>query len=283
VVTSPSSSVRQAREELAQRLRDIRIEAGLPARAIARAAGWHESKCSRIEHARTAPSPADIRAWCNICGAESEIPGLLASLHAADSAYVEWRRLAAGGFRHLQSAYVPLYERTRRIGCYQSHVVPGLLQTESYAAALIKAMATFHGSPDDSAKAAAARVARSRVLYSSDHEITAIVEEAVLTYCIGGPLVMAGQLGYLLDVMGAPGLRLGVIPAATERPTVWTLEGFTAFDEALVQVELLSARVVITRPHEAGLYVRALAGLGALAVYGREARELISAALAAFS
>jgi transcriptional regulator with XRE-family HTH domain len=143
VVTSPSSSVRQARQDLARRLRDIRIEAGLSARAIARAAGWHESKCSRIEHARTAPSAADIRAWCRVCDAESEIPGLLASLHAADSAYAEWRRLAAGGFRHLQNAYVPLYERTQRIGCYQSHVVPGLLQTEREAA-------SFNGWPGTS-------------------------------------------------------------------------------------------------------------------------------------
>jgi transcriptional regulator with XRE-family HTH domain len=124
VVTSPSSSVRQAREELAHRLRDIRIESGLSARAIARFAGWHESKCSRIEHGRTAPSANDIRAWCAACAAEDEIPGMLASLRAADSAYVEWRRLQAGGFRHLQTAYVPLYERTRRIGSYQSHIMP---------------------------------------------------------------------------------------------------------------------------------------------------------------
>lgn len=39
MAVSPSSSVRQAREALAQRLRDIRIEAGLSARAIAQAAG----------------------------------------------------------------------------------------------------------------------------------------------------------------------------------------------------------------------------------------------------
>lgn len=202
-------------------------------------------------------------------------------MRAADSAYVEWRRLQAGGFRHLQNAYVPLYERTQRVGCYQSHVVPGLLQTEGYAAALIRSLAAFHGSPDDSAEAAAARVARSRVLHAPGHEVSAVLEEAVLSYRIGGPGIMTGQLQYLLDVMGAPGLRLGIIPAGSERTTVWTLEGFTVFDDAPVQVELLSARVVITRPQEARLYLRALAGLAALAVYGREARELISAALAA--
>jgi transcriptional regulator with XRE-family HTH domain len=160
VVTSPSSSVRRARQELAQRLRDIRIEAGLSARAIARAAGWHESKCSRIEHARTAPSAADIRAWCRVCGAESEIPGLLASLHAADSAYVEWRRLAAGGFRHLQNAYVPLYERTQRIGCYQSHVVPARISATALRDAVTASISAGQGATTPALTAAISIIRR---------------------------------------------------------------------------------------------------------------------------
>ena len=58
-----SSSVQQARQEIADRLREIRLDAGLTKRAVAAAARWHESKCSRIEHARTPPSDEDIRAW----------------------------------------------------------------------------------------------------------------------------------------------------------------------------------------------------------------------------
>jgi transcriptional regulator with XRE-family HTH domain len=81
---SPSSSVRQARAALAQRLREIRLDAGLTARALAFAAGWHESKCSRIEHSRTAPSDADIRLWCLICGAEDQAADLIASSRAAE-------------------------------------------------------------------------------------------------------------------------------------------------------------------------------------------------------
>jgi transcriptional regulator with XRE-family HTH domain len=61
-----SSTVQQARQQIAGRLREIRLDAGLTKRAVAAEAGWHESKCSRIEHARTPPSDADIRAWCGI-------------------------------------------------------------------------------------------------------------------------------------------------------------------------------------------------------------------------
>jgi transcriptional regulator with XRE-family HTH domain len=158
---SPSSSVRQAREALAQRLREIRLDAGLTARALALAAGWHESKCSRIEHVRTAPSEADIRLWCRICGAGDQAADLIASSRAADSMYTEWRRLEATGLRPLQESLVPLYERTKRFRAYQSHVVPGLFQTPAYAAALLAAISAFRGVPDDSERAAGARAERS--------------------------------------------------------------------------------------------------------------------------
>ena len=49
VAISPSSSVQRARQELAERLREIRLDAGLTARALSVAAGWHEAKTSRIE------------------------------------------------------------------------------------------------------------------------------------------------------------------------------------------------------------------------------------------
>jgi hypothetical protein len=41
MAASPSSSVQRAREQLAERLRDIRLDARLSARALAAAAGWH--------------------------------------------------------------------------------------------------------------------------------------------------------------------------------------------------------------------------------------------------
>jgi transcriptional regulator with XRE-family HTH domain len=278
---SPSSSVRQAREALAQRLREIRIVAGLTERAIARAAGWHESKCSRIEHARTPPSADDVRAWCTACGADSEIPDLLASLRAADAAYMEWRRMQVTGLRHLQKILVPVYDRTRVFRSYQSHVLPGFLQTREYAEALLGIIAAVHGAPDDSPEAAEARVVRSRVLRDPGKQFTFVVEEPVLRYRIGSDNVMAAQLHHLISVAALPTVQFGVIPALSRR-RVWPLEGFIIFDDETVQVELLSARVEVTRPQEIGLYLRAMKSMEQMAVYGREARELIGAALVWF-
>jgi len=146
---SPSSSVPRARAALVQRLREIRLDAGLTARALALAAGWHESKVSRIEHVRTPPSDADIRLWCQICGADDQAADLIASSRATDSMYTEWRRLEVTGLRHLQESLVPLYEQTTRFRAYQSHVVPGLFQTPAYAAALLSAITAFRGIPDE--------------------------------------------------------------------------------------------------------------------------------------
>lgn len=71
---SPSSSVQRAREQLAERLRDIRLDARLTARALSAAVGWHEAKTNRIESAKQPPSEDDIRTWCRVCSAEQVVP-----------------------------------------------------------------------------------------------------------------------------------------------------------------------------------------------------------------
>jgi len=281
MATSPSSSVRQARAALAQRLREIRLEAGLTARALALAASWHESKCSRIEHSKTTPSDADIRLWCRICGAEDQTADLIASSRAADSMYTEWRRLEVTGLRHLQEALVPLYEQTTQFRVYQSHVVPGLLQTPAYAAALLGAIIAFRGIRDDSARAADARLERSRVLYDQERRFDVVIEEAVLRYQVGSAEVMAGQLGHLLSVISMPWASVGVIPFTVKERPMWAVEGFVMFDAIRVDTELLSARVMVTQPREIATYDRAFSALSAMAVRGQEARALITSAIAA--
>lgn len=61
MAVSPSSSAQAAREAVAVRLRDLRKGAGLTITDLATRCGWHHAKTSRIENARTAPSPNDIR------------------------------------------------------------------------------------------------------------------------------------------------------------------------------------------------------------------------------
>ncbi len=280
---SPSSSVQRARQQLAERLRDIRLDAGMTARALSAAAGWHEAKTSRIESAKQAPSEADILEWCRVCGADREIPDLIAASRAADSMYVEWRRLNQGGLRRAQESRRPLYERTQFFKAYCSAVVPGFLQTPGYAGALLSAISAFRDTPDDVEEAVTARISRNRMLRSGNHRFVLLVEESVLKYRLGDAEVMAAQLGYLLEATELPSMSLGVIPfTACPRP-VWPVESFTIFDDERVHIELLSAQVTVTAPSEITLYVRAFEKLAKLAVYGARANALIMAAIDSFS
>lgn len=276
--TSPSSSAQQAREALADQLRELRSDAGLTAKALAAATGWDRWKVSKIEHATRAPSVRDVRAWCRACGADELAEDLVATLRAVESAYVEWRRLQRGGLRRLQDASVPLYERTRVMQVYCSHVVPGLLQTAEYAHALLTAITEHHGTRNDVDDAVVARIERQRVLREPGHRFVFVVEEAALRYCVGDDEVMAQQLKHLRSAMSLPSVALLVVPFSVARAQ-WPLENFTIYDGEHVRVELLSAQVNITAPHEVAWYVKAFGTLTGSAVTGERARDLISAAL----
>jgi transcriptional regulator with XRE-family HTH domain len=279
VAISPSSSVQRARQELADRLRELRLDAGLTGRALSNAAGWHEAKTSRIESARQAPSEPDIETWCRICQASREAPDLIAASRAADSMYVEWRRLHSSGMRRTQESRRPLYERTRLFKAYCSTVVPGMFQTPEYAAALLSAITAFQGTPDDVEQAVQARMRRNRVVHSPGHRFAVVIEESVLRYQLGDAEIMAAQLGHLLSILAVPSVSLGVIPFAAPARRLWTLEAFTIFDDSRVHVELLSAQVTVTAPSEITLYARAFDKLAEQAVYGTHARSLIMAAI----
>lgn len=274
----PSSALDEARRSIAEKLREIRRDAGLTGREVAVRAGWQPSKISRIQNATTPPSDDDIRTWCTVCGADDRIPDLLAANRTADSMYVEWRRVQRSGLRRLQESRIPLYERTTRFRVYSSTVIPGFVQTHEYAAALLGNVARVHGAPDDVADAASARVERSRVIREGGRQFAFLLEESVLRHVVGDAAIMAGQLGHLLSVMALPSGSVGIIPAGRER-SMWTLETFTLFDEERVSVELLAAAVTVTAPGELAMYARAFEEMASLAVYGAEARTLVAAAI----
>ncbi|MGW5367831.1 helix-turn-helix domain-containing protein [Streptomyces sp. NPDC004009] len=274
----PSAALDEARRAVAEKLRDIRRDAGLTGREVAARAGWQPSKVSRLQSATTPPSDEDIRAWCHACGAEDQIPDLLAANRTADSMYLEWRRVQRSGLRRLQESRIPLYERTRTFRVYSSTVIPGFVQTYEYAAALLSNIARVHGTPNDVEDAAAVRVERSHIIREGGHRFAFLLEESVLRHVVGDAATMAGQLGYLLSVMALPAVSVGIIPAGRERP-MWTLETFTAFDESRVSVELLTAAITVTAPGEVVMYARAFEEMSALAAFGADARTLISSAI----
>lgn len=277
-MNATSSSVQQARQALGNRLREIRLTAGLSGRDLARHAGWHSSKVSKIEYGKQNPSAHDVEAWCHHCGVGDQAPDLVASLRAVEGMFIEWRRMERTGLRVAQESVAPLFTQTSRFRAYDSWLIPGPFQTRAYTTAVLDGIAAFRNLPNDVPDATQVRMDRQRILHEGDHRFAVLLEEAVLYYRLGGANVMIGQLGHLIDVTSLPSVSLGIIPHQAERPRP-PVEGFWVFDDARVNVELVSGWLTLTQPHEVALYVKTFNDLASLAVHGREARGIITTAI----
>jgi transcriptional regulator with XRE-family HTH domain len=276
---SPSSSAKQAQEALGARLKELRKDAGLSARALAATTGQHFTRVSKIEHGIQTPADKDIRDWCRACRAEDQIADLIATARAVESAYLEFRRQARAGMKRVLGPHtLPLYERTSLFRIYEHNVIPGLLQTADYAAAMLSFWIDFLGTPNDLDAAVATRMERQRIIYSRDKQFAIVLEEQALRTWFGGAETQAGQLDRLLAVMSLPTMSLGIIPMMTERTAVGSA-GFWIFDDSLVALETPTASIEVTRPQEIRLYAQMFERLQSAALYGREARALIRKAL----
>ncbi len=274
-----SSTAQQARQDIADRLREIRLDVGLTARALAASAGWHESKCSRIEHARTPPSDDDIHTWCRICGAPEQAADLIAASRAAESTWTQWRRLERPGMRRAQEAVALLWERTRRFRIYSPFLIPGPIQSAAYIRALLRTLQERRPTGVDDIEAAVeVRLARQRVVYELDRGFSIVLEENVLRHQVGGPSVLREELEYLRSVMSVPSVRVGIIPFSADRSPVFPVEMFFMHDDVQVNVELVSGWLRVTQPSEIAMYAETFARFSGMAVYDQEARALISRA-----
>ncbi|MET9495877.1 helix-turn-helix transcriptional regulator [Streptomyces sp. NPDC006552] len=281
--TSPSSSAQRARERVAARLRALRADAGLSGTELASRCGWSHPKTYRLEKAQTPPSPDDIRRWCAACGADGEAQTLVEQSIDAEAMYTEWRQHVRQGLKELQiSTGRRLFTDSSLFRVYSATLVPGLLQTVGYAAGVLHISARSHDlEVDDSPEAAHARIERSKILYEQGRRFLFVIEEASLYYQIGDAAAMAAQLGHLLTAGALPGVSLGVIPTSTVERGQWPRETFHVYDDRLVSVELVTAQVRIKQQSEIDQYLRAFAELRSMAVYGAEARALITRAIKA--
>ncbi|WP_405925393.1 helix-turn-helix domain-containing protein [Streptomyces sp. NBC_00035] len=277
---SASSSAEQARKDLAARLGEIRLDAGLKGNELAERLGWYPSKVTRIQTGITSPSAGDIRAWCTACGAEDQAADLVQRLRAIEGMFVEWRRMERDGLRRAQESVRPLFESTDRFRAYSSWFVPGLIQSRAYTEAVLRAVQRRRVVVDDVDAAVASRMERQQILHEAGRTFAFLLEESVLRSGMGGREVMAGQLGQLITVGSLPNVSLGIVPMRADRSRM-PVEGFWIYDSAQVNVELVSGYLTITQRSEVAMYAETFAELADLAVYGAEARSMIALALRA--
>ena len=111
--------------------------------------------------------------------------------------------------------------------------VPGLLQTRSYASAVIRTCRPYD--PEEKLEQdAAARVERQNILTRDDPpKLWVVLGEGVLRQAVGGIRVMREQLDHLLSLAEAQGIVLQVLPfAVSDAPGVDGPAALFEFDDA---------------------------------------------------
>lgn len=272
-----TGSLDQAKEALGVRLRELRQDAGLTGTELARRAGWHQTKVSKIEYGKAKPTDADIRSWCAHTGAEGQIPDLIATLRNIEAAWLEWRRVLGTGTKRRQQAAVKLESGTEVMRVYHPFLIPGLLQTAEYAEGVLRSVVEFQQVPDDVDDGVSTRMERQQILYRRNHRFHFVIAEQALRTTVGNDQTMIGQLDRLLAIVGMPRITFGIVPAET--PYRVSMTNFAIFDNARVMVETVTAELTITQPREIAQYGRAFDVLAAQAVTGDAARQVIRAAL----
>ncbi len=107
--------------------------------------------------------------------------------------------------------FVQMESEAVRMRVFESQIIPGLLQTEPYARAMLAS-----GRPDTLDDLVAARMSRQDVLTGEGEarpRVTFVVDEQALHRPIGGNDVMRDQLAHLLATMEHPRTVLQVVPS----------------------------------------------------------------------
>ena len=182
------------------RVRRLRTAAGLTQEELGRRMHVVGTRITQIERASGAKPTLELaRALDAALGADNLLVELWPYVYR--EAFPDWSR-----------KFMEYSERAVGIREYAAHVVPGLLQTEEYARAVLKVGLTLS---DDTQleERTSARMGRQVRLGAPDRpELWVVLDEAVLRRPVGGHAVMQAQLERLLDAAVEPHITVQVLP-----------------------------------------------------------------------
>jgi transcriptional regulator with XRE-family HTH domain len=265
---------------LGTQLRRLREARGVTAQEAARAIRGSESKISRIELGRTSVREVDIIDLLSLYGitdpAEREELLTLAGQANQPGWWHQYQDVLPSWFQ----AYVGLEESAESIRSYDSQFIPGLLQTEDYATAVL-ALGDF--SMDEAERLVFLRKERQRRFASGGLRLWAIVDEVALTRLVGSRQIMRAQLQHLSDICEQPGFALQVVPdsnGAYLAPGSFSILRFAVPDlPDVVYVEQLTSAMYLDKPVDVDRYATVMDKLSATAAPPEQSREIIRALL----
>ncbi|CAM5238514.1 Helix-turn-helix transcriptional regulator OS=Streptomyces cyaneofuscatus OX=66883 GN=G3I52_07330 PE=4 SV=1 [Streptomyces cyaneofuscatus] len=181
-------------------LKSAREAAGLTQQQLATTALMTRSHISHIEAGRRVPSEEDARRLDLALGTGNVLTSFRRGAED-DGVLADY----FGAARHLEQQATMIRE-------FALSFLPGILQTEAYARAVL-GMAFPPLSPTECDKAVVARLKRAKIFEGAKPPVVwAILDEASLRRPIGGPKVMAEQLDHIIELTEAKLIRTHVLP-----------------------------------------------------------------------
>jgi transcriptional regulator with XRE-family HTH domain len=247
-----------------------------------------DSKISRMELGRVGFKERDVADLLTLYGItdDHERQALLSLARQANTPGW-WHRygdLLPGWFQ----AYIGLEEAATLIRTYEVQFVPGLLQTEDYARAVIT-----QGDPAAAAEAVERRVGlrrrRQELLTrpgpdGSPRRLWAVVDEAALRRPIGGRKVLRGQLEQLIEASQLPTVTLQVLPfhvgGHAAEGGAFTILRFAEPDlPDVVYVEQLTSALYLDKLDDVDAYVAVMNRLDVESAPPRQTVEILDGIL----
>lgn len=265
---------------LGEELRRLREAKRLTAREAGEYIQRHQGTVSRFESGEYPIRRGDLLAFLDLYGVTNkrQRDGLLALREEVWR--TGWWDGYAGDVDHGFIDYVWLESRASLIRTYDIELVPGLLQAEPYARAVVSS-AEQDATEDQISRWVEFRMHRQRILEDdSPVPIRAILSEAVLLRQVGSREVMATQLDHLLNCFSRPNIEVQILPFSVGVPT-GIMGGFKVFtlgpplaDDVAYQ-ETIAGCVYVESP-DSERFVHAYDRLAKLAMSREESKALIT-------
>lgn len=270
------------RRRLAAELRRLRHEADLSIEDVTAGLGWQASKLSRIENRQVGISTADLRKLLDVYNLEDQ---------ASREQLTDMARRATerGWWQSFSSDVVPaalanligLETEARTIRSYEPELVPGLLQTEAYARAIMRAWQPSLTAAEIDRRVEI-RLARQDVLRQAGTSPLAncILNEAVLRRPVGGNEVMHEQVEVLAKERDPANVTVQVLPFNSgAHPAMTGPFQILAFhdpgDLGVVHLESAMTAITLERPEELRRYDEIWGSLQARALSPEDSRVMM--------
>jgi transcriptional regulator with XRE-family HTH domain len=209
--TPPSPLVQRRR--LRTELRRARAEARKTQDQVATAMDWSLSKVIRIETGAVGISTNDLRALLNLYAVhDADRTEELIELARA-SRQTSWLSRYRADITPQYLQYIE-YEETASVLCmYDPLLLPGLLQTEGYAAAVLRALAD-PGTPAEVVRNRIdIRLTRQRLLEQiAPPALICVLDESVISRIVGERDVAQDQLARLIELASRPNITIQIVP-----------------------------------------------------------------------